>query len=431
MQNEGAWGEAAGAGEKSTVPREQTAEERELQRCLSELERLQAQGGRICADGRGLITEVNVKAGDKTTGSGDIRYADASQGVLITARFKEEEREYLNKKSRISLEGENGVSISGLKIKSIAADREAPGEYLVTAEVSEKKLKIGSMVEMKVESGDTLYNACIPREALHQGEKGAYYVYVLKEEEGLTGKQLIAIRREVSVADKNEEFAALEDMEGDQEVSKQVCGLYQNKEYAPTAAEIFEKQRKGDVGLSAIWWQKKGKDTVICRDTGGTASAEILAICGRSDLLFPGTVSLDYDQNGFCLLGRETAVSLFGSGDAAGLQVEYGGSLYQVKGIISDVGDVFLYEARREDTLMFSRLTAACDDRAGQAIIKTKMENRFAPDEFLDYAFFDFAAELFLMVLPVAQAEGFFGCTGKLEKGKPAGGGCFFQQQGA
>lgn len=217
-QNAEAEGRAEGAGNERMAQNKQTAEEKELQRRLLKLQELQARGGRVCADGRGLITEVNVKAGDKTTGSGDIRYADASQGLLITAGFDEEEREYLKKKSSISVEGENGVFLSGLKIKSITADKEVPGEYLVTAELAEKKLKIGSMAEMKVESGDTLYDICIPREALHQSERGAYYVYVIKEEETLTGKRLLAVRTEVTVADKNEEFAALEEIEGDQEV---------------------------------------------------------------------------------------------------------------------------------------------------------------------------------------------------------------------
>lgn len=206
------------SGKGETPRTESTVEEKTLQRHLQELRDLQARGGRICADGRGLITEVNVKAGDKTTGNGDIRYADASQGLIITARFNEADREYLKKKSSITVETESGASISGLRIRSMAADKEMPGEYLVTVEVSDKKLKIGSMAEIKVESGDTLYDVCIPREALHQSEKGAYYVYVVKEEETLIGRHLTAVRADVAVSDKNEEFAALEDLTAEDEI---------------------------------------------------------------------------------------------------------------------------------------------------------------------------------------------------------------------
>lgn len=220
QSREGAEGQDSpgGAGEEDRIRTEGRAEENELQRRLQELVRLQDRGGRICSDGTGMITEVNVKAGDKTTGSGDIRYEDAEQGLLVTARFNEEEREYLNKKSRVTVEGEDGTSISGLKIRSIAADREMPGEYLVTVKVSEKKLKIGSMAELKVESGDTLYDCCIPREALHQSEKGSCYVYVVQEEESLTGTHLLAVQREAALSDKNEEFAALEDLTPEEEV---------------------------------------------------------------------------------------------------------------------------------------------------------------------------------------------------------------------
>lgn len=200
--------------------------------------------------------------------------------------------------------------------------------------------------------------------------------------------------------------------------SEQVFGLYQNREHAPAAAEIFERQQNGEPGLSVTWWQKKGRETVRCRETGMAAEAEILALCGRAERLFSEAVSLDYNQIGYCLVGRKTAVSLFGSSDAAGLQVEYGGNRYQVKHVFSAIEEVFVYEAGREENLTFSRLTAACDNREGQAIIKMKVESRFAPDRFLDYAFLAFAAELFLMVLPACAGGRLFSMYRKAAKQK-------------
>lgn len=185
---------------------------------LQILLQFQAKGGRVCAEGAGFVTEVNVKAGDRTTGGGDIRYTDASQGLFLTASFDEEQRKFLKKTGKVTVTGEQGTVLSDLKIKSIRPDEEQPGQYLVAVEVPGKQLKIGSRAEITVESREQIYETCIPRQALHQAEDGSYYLYTVGQEESITGLRQIAMRTAVEVADKNESLVAVEGLEEGTEI---------------------------------------------------------------------------------------------------------------------------------------------------------------------------------------------------------------------
>ena len=85
-------------------------------------------------------------------------------------------------------------------------------------EVSGKIFKIGSMAEMNVESADKVFNYCVPREAVHQAENGAYYVYTIKESESVLGPRLEAVQTDVNLLDQNENSAAIDGLEEGQEV---------------------------------------------------------------------------------------------------------------------------------------------------------------------------------------------------------------------
>lgn len=182
-----------------------------------DLLRLQLNGGRVTAPNSGMIAEVNIKAGDKTTGGGDIRYTDSSQGLFLTADFSMEDREYLKKGGTVSVSAENGETISGLKIKSILPKEENPDMVSVTVEVPGKKFEIGTMAELAASSTSSRYDSCVPREALHQ-ETGGYYVYAIKEEKSVLGLQLRAKQVPVELLDRDDTLAAVEGISAEDEV---------------------------------------------------------------------------------------------------------------------------------------------------------------------------------------------------------------------
>lgn len=185
-----------------------------------------------------------------------------------------------------------------------------------------------------------------------------------------------------------------------QPFQKKLSYIYESESTAVQAGEAFTKQKEKKQTLSAVWWKNKGKETVENQNLGSLARAEILAVCGKTDLLFSDAAVLDYDQDSSCIIGSRTASMLFGDANAVGLKVQYGGKDYAVANVLENSKDVFLYEAGREENLLFNRVTFRLDDPANQAIIKNKANAAFAPDTFLDYTLFVFLAQLVLLSIP-------------------------------
>lgn len=55
-----------------------------------------------------------------------------------------------------------------------------------------------------------LRSCCVPIEALYS-DNGRYYVYLLKEKEGILGTELYVERMDVKVLDQNDRYAAIEE----------------------------------------------------------------------------------------------------------------------------------------------------------------------------------------------------------------------------
>lgn len=182
--------------------------------------------------------------------------------------------------------------------------------------------------------------------------------------------------------------------------ARKISFVYTAPQNTFSAGEIAEKQEKGGENMSAVWWKSRGIQQIQNKDTGRQAFAEVLAVCGRTDLLFAHGPVLDYDQTSFCLVGRKAAAALFGGRDVKGRMITCGDRDYEIAGVLTDAEDVFVYEAGREEGLFFERTDFRCEDPAGQAIIKRKVEALFAPDAAMEYGLLYVTAHLFLLAVP-------------------------------
>ena len=72
---------------------------------------------------------------------------------------------------------------------------------------------------------------------------------------------------------------------------RQIFGLYQSAKTQVAAASAFEALEKNASGegngLSALWWKEKGKEEIVSAELGKGYTVPVLAVCGRTDLLFP------------------------------------------------------------------------------------------------------------------------------------------------
>lgn len=190
---------------------------------MEELNKLKENQGRIFSPVNGIVNEIGVRAGMRTSGAGDIWLEDISEGLTVTAVFSIDNESYLKRDQRVELvigqeiSQETVSNIQNLTIKSITIDEES-AEITVSIDIPANTISIGSTVQVKVPVQSEIYDTCVPVAALNVGERGKYYVNVLEQEQGILGDEWIARRRDVEILFKNSEYAAISGVGNDTEV---------------------------------------------------------------------------------------------------------------------------------------------------------------------------------------------------------------------
>lgn len=181
------------------------------ERTLQKLERLKENKGKVLAPVKGIITKVNITVGDRTPDGTSIRMADLSSGSKFTAQITKDQEKLLARNDEVILKSDQGDDeIQGLKIETITPDEENPEMYNVTVQLPENQLEMGTAATMKVQKKSQQYSTCVPLSALNQ-DNNQYYVLVLDTDQSVLGEETIARRIDVTIVEKNDEYAALND----------------------------------------------------------------------------------------------------------------------------------------------------------------------------------------------------------------------------
>lgn len=184
-------------------------EQKEL--ALSKLEALEKAQGKITSPIRGVVTKVAITTGDRTPDGTAVLLADLSSGSRFVAQVPREQEKYIARKDEAALiPGNNGEKITGLEISSVRTNEENPDLLDVTIDLSADTLEMGVAATMEVSRKSGTYQTCIPLSAVHYDNNQAY-VLVAEESETVLGTELTARRVDVTVEDKNEQYAALQE----------------------------------------------------------------------------------------------------------------------------------------------------------------------------------------------------------------------------
>ena len=177
---------------------------------LNKLLALKEAEGKITAPVRGMVTQIAITTGDFTTNGTAIRLADTSEGSRLVATVDKSHEKYVSKGSPVN------ISVSGSKeeitdytVANVAENEEDNTLLDVTIELPEGVLEAGTSAEIEIVQKSKNYSTVLPIQALHE-EQNVYYVFIVQEEEGVMGTELVAKRYEVEVADKM--------LTGDQEI---------------------------------------------------------------------------------------------------------------------------------------------------------------------------------------------------------------------
>ncbi len=181
---------------------------------LEKLEALQKQEGRICAPVNGVITEICAAVGDRTGDTAAFRLADLQQGCRFTATLTGEQSRYLAQGDPVTLTADgSGKKLGEYTVDSVTAAVEAETEdageqYEVTVRLGADGPALGSSVTMTCVKKTQKYQTTVPLTALHQDNQ-RNFVWVVNETASVLGSTLTVQRVDVTVAEKNDSYAAL------------------------------------------------------------------------------------------------------------------------------------------------------------------------------------------------------------------------------
>lgn len=181
------------------------------ERELRKLEALKKHDGKVFTPVKGIITKISITTGDRTPDGTAMLMADISSGIRFTAQVPADQSKYISRKDEVSLKpDDNGKQIDGLIIDSIRINSEDSSLLDVTVNLPEGELEIGTGATMEVQKKSAPYSSCVQLSALYK-DNNQYYVLVVQEAETILGIELTVQRVDVTVLDKNAQYAALSD----------------------------------------------------------------------------------------------------------------------------------------------------------------------------------------------------------------------------
>ncbi len=197
-------------GTDSTVKqKELEIETKKLQ--LQKLQKLAKAEGKVTSPVKGVVTKLNVSVGELTGENAALLLADLTTGCKFVAQVDKTKDKYLEKNAAVTLEsGDTKKMVENVKIDSVELNEEDKNLLEVTVYLPADSLDIGSSADMTVQQKSGTYNCCVPIQALNEGN-GETFVYVVQEKDTILGTQLTAAKVAVTVQEKNETYAALED----------------------------------------------------------------------------------------------------------------------------------------------------------------------------------------------------------------------------
>lgn len=135
--------------------------------------------------------------------------------------------------------------------------------------------------------------------------------------------------------------------------------------------DIRSREEAQEESVSFTAWGQKNLVTAQNTDLRRSRTVSAVRVCGRSDIVLRGMGLDEGDEKG-CLIDEKTALELFGSTDAAGLEITVDGREKTVRGILRGAQDTVLCTAGEDDELTMVTLllqSGASYEAAGESFL--------------------------------------------------------------
>lgn len=179
-----------------------------VQEKIAAYQEIVEQEGRITSPLGGMVTDVYVQTGGRVPDTASFLLADDEVPCQFRVPLTKEQKSYVNLNDDVKLQLDGRKKIDA-KVDYIEENENMPGTYTALLRLPEETGTPGLSGKMTCSKAGDKYPCCVSLLALH-AENDRNFVYVVNEREGILGTEYYVEEITVSVADKNDNFAAIE-----------------------------------------------------------------------------------------------------------------------------------------------------------------------------------------------------------------------------
>ena len=133
--------------------------------------------------------------------------ADTSGGLRFTTQISKEDAVYVDTGDTVALKAEDQTWED---MTVLSTETEEDHTVKVTVYVPKKTISLGANVSMELCKTSEEYSVTLPITAIHS-EKDKYFVYTMEKADTVLGGAYVAKKTNVTIAEKNGEYAAIKD----------------------------------------------------------------------------------------------------------------------------------------------------------------------------------------------------------------------------
>lgn len=187
-----------------------------LQDSLAELQRIMDSQGIVTASSGGIVTEISLGAGDRIPDTAMLLISDEALPCQLKVTITKDQKKYIGLGDQVTVKLEGQSKELEATIDYLAESKSVPEGFEALINLPENTGVPGVSGTISRSEPGEKYKLCIPPTALYKRDD-RYYVYVLKEREGILGEEYYVEEVSVKVLDQNENWAAIEEGALDQE----------------------------------------------------------------------------------------------------------------------------------------------------------------------------------------------------------------------
>ena len=190
-------------------------------------------------------------------------------------------------------------------------------------------------------------------------------------------------------------FGAISNAQDIQYYNNQLTYISNEKVYSKNknaTKNIISDLRYENKKSEAIFWTQLEESIISSAALETHIKTPIIAVCGSLNTVDP-SLDIETITENECVLGAETASSLFGSTNVNGLIVTYNEKNYLIKDVSTHLSDCFIYLPNESD-VVYDRFSIRLDDVEQRYSLSNKYKSQIPLGETIDYSFFILISEM-------------------------------------